>query len=66
MLIVPKIRKAKIISAIIILKEGMEVLTFLSRTRITIIEKINPIYMPAHLEHTGIYKLPSKKLNFGF
>lgn len=44
----------------------MEVLTFLSRTIIKIIEKINPIYMPVHLEHTGIYKFPSKKLNCGF
>ena len=59
-------KKAKIISAIIILKEGMEVLTFLSSTRITMTEKINPIYMPVHLEHTGIYKIPSKKLNCGF
>jgi len=49
-------KKVKIISTIIILKEGMKVLTFLSRIRITIIEKKNPIYMPVHLEHTGIYK----------
>ena len=59
-------KNAKIISAVIILKEGTEVLAFLSSTRITIIEKINPIYMPVHLEHTGIYMLPSKKLNRGF
>jgi len=59
-------KNAKIISVNIILKEGIEVLTFLSRTRIAIMEKIKPIYIPVHLEHTGMYTFSLKKLKCGF